>query len=154
MTKNEFIGKINEFKVIRDEHMKLLRDNAKSVFGDITKDIFNDNPQLNSFSWKQYTPYFNDGDTCVFGVNRDYFKLNNSSDNIDEWTLNHENYSKEIDLKDFSFDSIASLKKAYTQIDELLSTFEDDVLCQMFGDHAEITVYRNGVIDVDEYSHD
>jgi hypothetical protein len=154
MTKNEFIAKINEFKVIRDEHMKLLRDNAKSVFGDITKDIFNDNPQLNSFSWNQYTPYFNDGDTCVFGVNRDYYRFNNSCDHVDKWTLNNEQYSKKIDLEDLSFDSIDSIKKAYNEVDELLSMFEDEDLCQMFGDHAEITVYRNGQIDVDEYSHD
>jgi hypothetical protein len=154
MTKNEFIEKINEYKVIRDEHMKLLRDNAKNVFGDITKDIFNDNPQLASFSWNQYTPYFNDGETCEFHVNRDYYKINNCDDNVDNWTLNNEKYSKEIDLERLSFDSIDSLKKAFKQINDLLSMFENADLQQMFGDHAEITVNRNGEIEVDEYSHD
>jgi hypothetical protein len=68
--------------------------------------------------------------------------------------LNNEQYSKEIDLEDLSFDSIDSIKKAYNEVDELLSMFEDEDLRQMFGDHAEINVYRNGQIDVDEYSHD
>lgn len=28
-----------------------------------------DDPTIASFSWSQYTPYFNDGETCVFSVN-------------------------------------------------------------------------------------
>lgn len=28
-----------------------------------------DDPTIHDFGWKQYTPYFNDGEPCVFGAN-------------------------------------------------------------------------------------
>jgi hypothetical protein len=154
MDKNVFLDKIREFKRVMEEHKIMMKENAKNVFSEISKDIFTNNPQLNSFSWNQYTPYFNDGDTCYFSVNRDYYKINESSDNIDSWTLNNEKYSKDLDLVELGFDSLESLKKAYNDIDELMNIFDDSDLEEMFDDHVEITVYRDGRIEVDDYSHD
>lgn len=154
MDKNVFLDKIREVKRVMEEHKIMMKENAKNVFSEISKDIFTNNPQLNSFSWNQYTPYFNDGDTCYFSVNRDYYKINVSNDTIDSWTLNNEKYSKDLDLVELGFDSLESLKKAYNDIDELMNIFDDSDLEDMFDDHAEITVYRDGRIEVDEYMHD
>ena len=149
MDKNVFLDKIREFKRVMEEHKIMMKENAKNVFTEISKDIFTNNPQLNSFSWNQYTPYFNDGETCYFSVNRDYYKINNSDDTIDSWTLNHEVYRQDLDLEELGFDSLESLKKAYNDIDELMNIFDDSDLEEMFGDHAEVTVSRNDGVTVD-----
>ena len=163
MTKNEFIAKINEFKVIRDEHMKMLRDNAKSVFGDITKDIFNDNPQLNSFSWNQYTPYFNDGDTCYFSAHTDYIYVNDELVDDSDWyhpsnitsygkyNTTTKKYEGRVEENNPNYD--AKMSESVNQIIEILSLFDDNFYLQQFGDHIQVKVTRNG-IQTSECDHD
>lgn len=45
---------------------------AKDAVNISVKALFGKYPDLISFSWTQYTPYFNDGDECVFSVYADY----------------------------------------------------------------------------------
>src|ERR1044072_5669755 len=45
---------------------------AQEVFNSGAKAVFADNPIIESFAWTQYTPYFNDGEPCIFSVKRDY----------------------------------------------------------------------------------
>lgn len=37
-------------------------------------------PQVAEVRWEQYTPYFNDGDACVFGTHEFNVRLNNAED--------------------------------------------------------------------------
>ena len=41
-----------------------------------------DDPYIHSFGWNQYTPYFNDGDACVFSVGSPWFR---TVDDLEEW---------------------------------------------------------------------
>src|SRR4051794_30400356 len=46
-----------------------MREKAKALVSEGTKAIFEEYGDIvESFGWTQYTPYFNDGDECVFGV--------------------------------------------------------------------------------------
>lgn len=45
---------------------------AKDAFQEVSAEFFEDNPTIQSFGWTQYTPYWNDGDTCTFSANTDY----------------------------------------------------------------------------------
>ncbi len=154
MDKNQFLDKIKEFKYIQSEHKRMMSENAKNVFSDISKSIFEKNPGLESFAWSQYTPYFNDGETCRFSVNRDYYTINGSEETVDDWTLNNEKYSQQIDLSDYGFETLDQLRAAYNDINELMSIFEDEDLEEMFGDHVEIVVKRDGNILIEDYDHD
>ncbi len=40
----------------------------------VLQPIFDANPTLEAVRWTQYTPYFNDGEPCVFGVNEPYIR--------------------------------------------------------------------------------
>ena len=52
------------------EETKLkLREEFKLIFKDETKELFERYDWLKEIAWSQYTPYFNDGDSCEFGVN-------------------------------------------------------------------------------------
>lgn len=51
---------------------KQMEETAKGLFNEMADDLFKENSALESFSWTQYTPYFNDGDECVFRCQGDY----------------------------------------------------------------------------------
>lgn len=45
-----------------------MQEEAKKVFKVGANELFERYPDMVSFSWRQYTPYFNDGEPCEFGV--------------------------------------------------------------------------------------
>lgn len=48
---------------------KQITAEAKEVFAEASKNIFDKHGDIvHSFGWTQYTPYFNDGEPCVFGT--------------------------------------------------------------------------------------
>ena len=50
---------------------KEFQTTAQALFKETTKEFFDQNPLVNAIVWTQYTPYFNDGDTCEFHVRSD-----------------------------------------------------------------------------------
>lgn len=51
---------------------KQMEETAKGLFKEMSHELFTENPQLVSYSWTQYTPYYYDGDECVFRCQGDY----------------------------------------------------------------------------------
>jgi hypothetical protein len=138
-------------------------DLSSSIFEDFYKYIFEKYPKLESFGWSQYTPYFNDGDTCIFSVNTDYISINDeyvddadwsSKVNIISWgTWNRELrvYEGKVEEPNPKYDN--ELSSASSEISNFLGGFDNDFYLTKFGDHAEITVTKNGV-DISDYEHD
>ena len=122
------------------------RDVAKKAFAEQAEKIFAAHEWVQNFSWTQYTPYFNDGDECIFGAHTDYPSINGVNDIA---------YADEDEiLEEAEAPSLEAAKEAARQIVAFLSAFEDDNLKDMFGDHAIITVSRDGSVDVSHYDHD
>jgi hypothetical protein len=64
------MGKLfNELKDLKAAYDRKLRDEGQAAVKDAFKDFFDQYPEVRSVKWSQYTPYFNDGDACHFGVN-------------------------------------------------------------------------------------
>jgi hypothetical protein len=42
-------------------------------------------PKVKGISWTQYTPYFNDGEPCEFGINADYPQILIEADGEEDW---------------------------------------------------------------------
>jgi hypothetical protein len=136
---------------------------ASDAFDSFCREIFEKHPKVESFGWSQYTPYFNDGDTCTFSANTDYISINGehvddsnwvSEKNITNWgTWNRDLriYEGRVEVPNLDYDP--ELSKGADEITEFLSNFDNDFYITRFGDHAEITVSKDGV-DVDEYEHD
>jgi hypothetical protein len=104
--------------------------------------IFEKYPQVDALRWAQYTPYFNDGDACIFGVGELTIRLvgaDLSSSGYRDGFNEAASYNKE------------SLNKALAewwrsiQLNELFEA--------VFGDHVQVTVTRD-VIDISEYDHE
>lgn len=53
---------------------------GEGLFHECVRQLFKDHPKLDSFSWVEYTPHWNDGDECTFGVHMDSLKINGESD--------------------------------------------------------------------------
>ncbi len=58
---------------LRKAHMAELQKD----FNEIIKLFFDECPKVQAVIWSQYTPYFNDGDECVFSVNEPNFVTKN-----------------------------------------------------------------------------
>ena len=50
---------------------KVFVEDLRKEFPTMFKELFDKSEKIESFSWTQYTPFFNDGDTCEFGVHCD-----------------------------------------------------------------------------------
>ena len=159
-------------KLIADqaELRKQFQDKAQGLFKNITKEFFEKNPGVTAFVWTQYTPYFNDGDTCEFGVNEVVFTNAPDPENIqweeydgDEegvWAATNIKYVLESDRDYYKEDAdkIRAAGGVDTESCELMSEAigsheMSDVMLAMFGDHVKIIATREG-FDVEDYSHD
>ena len=65
--------KFNQLINEQEELRKKFQTTAQELFKETTKEFFSDNPAITAVVWTQYTPYFNDGDTCEFSVNEPTF---------------------------------------------------------------------------------
>ena len=153
------------------ELKRTFQEKATELFKEVTKEFFETNPAITAIKWTQYTPYFADGDPCVFSVNEPTFtnapveELENVSAwgeyegedesiwAVEAYALNStNNYYKEqqeqiaqsggVDIESCSFISKT-----------ICSSEMEDVMCDMFGDHVIVTATRDG-FEVDDYDHD
>lgn len=134
-----------ELKALREQ----AQAKAKSLFEIGTKSIFEKHPKLESWKWSQYTPYFNDGDTCEFGVHKDVNICFNGKEfeDVSDWTFNSENeWAKEAKAEQ-------GLKEAAADISELMKALDDEDFKQMFGDHMEVTMTKDGA-KAEGYEHE
>lgn len=138
-------------------------DLSSGIFEDFYKYIFEKYPTLESFGWTQYTPYFNDGDTTIFSVNTDYISINDEYVDEAKWisevnVINWGNYDRvnktyvgRVEEPNPDYDPV--LAAASNEIVDFLGRFDNDFYLSKFGDHAEITVTKDGV-DISDYDHD
>lgn len=61
------IERLNGLREEIKQKREAINKECKAVFEAEAKTIFERHPKLDSFKWRQYTPYFNDGEECIFG---------------------------------------------------------------------------------------
>ena len=114
---------------------------VKEAFLEASNEVFNKYPNIESFSWTQYTPYFNDGDECTFSAQTQYPQLTFT----DGTEIDIDYGSGDVDAEDV-VEEIAAVKTFLAQFDE--SDYEE-----MFGDHVLVVVSRKGA-KIKGYDHD
>lgn len=145
-----------EIKKIKSELREKLRDN----FHGLTKELFNSYPELDSIGWRQYTPYFNDGEACEFRSAHDYPNINGNDENYGE-SEQPEGVldivklgSEEIYDENWKMVKNPDYNPYYNEIvktvKEFLNQFDDEDMEDLFGDHVIVHITSNGV-DVEEY---
>lgn len=134
----------DDYKAQMKEYRKKMEEEGKSFFIEVLKPMFEKYPELKSLSWSQYTPYFNDGDACVFRSNASYPSIQFS---IDEEL---EDYDEE---SWYSDDDKSPEAECYRSAVSILDSFDDEDYEMLFGDHVKVIVTREG-IETEEYEHD
>lgn len=128
---------------------KEFQEKASSAMKEAFTDFFMNNPNVMGIAWTQYTPYFNDGDECIFNVNEAYFTLNNVKPEDFSGCYDEENFHDSWSAKQNSIDHAAEVLNFWKE----LMTIPDEVFKETFGDHVEIYATREG-FKVEEYDHD
>ncbi|WP_078978479.1 hypothetical protein [Embleya scabrispora] len=125
-----------------------------------------DDPTIIEFGWRQYTPYFADGDVCEFGVHGLWFRTDIDDEDASTWDLEvfgHPSLGEEPGTwdetaRDYVVGPYEGPDKArYERCRNLASAITDSafehVLLAAFGDHAQVTVRKDG-IEVETYEHE
>lgn len=106
-----------------------------------SENLFAKYPGLESFGWTQYTPYFMDGDPCVFGIKN--AQMNGSYCEVGYYDMNDAEYFDGMDDAMIEIESFLKNIRKY-----------ENALLTIFGDHALITIRRDGELEVTKYSHE
>jgi hypothetical protein len=72
---NSIQAKIDEMNQKISDLQKELTEFSKKGFSEVFREFFDKNPQIENIFWRQYTPYFNDGEPCEFSVHDVSFTL-------------------------------------------------------------------------------
>lgn len=125
------------------------RQEAQKILTPGLRAFLEANPEIEALRWTQYTPYFNDGEPCEFGVGDLYYKLvggdPEDGDDCDGF-LYLSTYGKPKDwVKPQWYTDLEALARALGKAELELAA--------AFGDHVRVTVTREGV-DTDDYDHD
>ena len=132
-------------------------------------EFFDACPEIKAIVWTQYTPYFNDGESCEFGVNDPEFKAFGQMDEDEDEDDFGYQYGDSCYLSNLEFkrdgrtwrkppippqtltEREAAIVKAAREIKSIFS--EDDLFETVFGDHVIVRATRAG-FEIEEYSHD
>lgn len=146
---------------------------AQAMFKETMKEFFDKNPGITALKWTQYTPYFNDGDACVFSVN-DVTFTNASADELENVTAwgEYEGEDESVWVAQNVAYVLNSGSKYYVNeaariraaggvdedscelINKMISSNEmEEIMQEMFGDHVQVTATRDG-FEVTDYEHD
>lgn len=177
-TREELEAKLKELRKEERKIQKELGEVAKKAFKVGYKELFEKYPDLKSFSWTQYTPYFNDGDPCYFGswhqeaecvlINGE--ELKEVCKKKRRWHLIESVWCaekkgeyrtwgdksliyKEEEYEPGHYEVAMKVSKLYEPVLEFLSQFRDEDMEEMFGDHVEVTVTLDGVYK-EHFDHD
>jgi hypothetical protein len=163
----------DKFIADQAEMQRKFQEQAQALFKEITKEFFDKNPGITGVVWTQYTPYFNDGDTCEFSVGDPTFtnapidELSSvlygeyDGDTEGVWAAESVGHVLTSAYKWKWYEETADLIKASGGVDAescnlfakaVCSSEMRDVMKAMFDDHSKVIATRDG-FDVDGYDH-
>lgn len=168
--------KLNELSTsILDLKAKAAKQ-GQQLFSEACAEVFESLPNLVSFSWKQYAPYFNDGEPCEFSVWADYPDVVIKHEGklvklVGLWQTSYKGAAKGVSFDDSEFvdgtdddeelerisehleqnsKDLVSILVALKPILHFLSANEE-VAEEAFGNDSIVIVSRDGV-EVEDYS--
>lgn len=129
-----------------------------------------DDPHTVEFGWRQYTPYFNDGEPCIFSAGYTWIRTDGDEEGVPhdelqledyessclrprEWVSHQHDHGGHYESRQREPWQVALHEKG-TDLERALTDGSFyNVLLGAFGDHAEITVRRSG-IEIEFFEHE
>ena len=163
--------KIGELLAEQTELKRKFQVQAQEMFKGVTKEFFEKNPGVTAVVWEQYTPYFNDGDTCTFEVHEPVFTNSPNGEDVSPWgeyegeeegiwacinvgcvLASNRSYDKETASTILAAGGVdAASCDAFSRM--INSSVMKGIFLAMFADHVKVTATREG-FDVEDYEHD
>jgi hypothetical protein len=140
-------AKIEAFKEKIETLRKELQGEMSKALTEGFGELWAKYPNLQSIGWRQYSPYFNDGDECVFSAHVDSYSLYVNGKDLDGYDGDEED-------EDAAPLSTAEQEEIADAAAEILEAFDNDFFQTTWGNHVKVTLRRDGTSDVDEYYHD
>jgi hypothetical protein len=143
---------IKEYLEKKRELEQATKKNGKQIVHDFVKEFMAENPQVQAIRWYQYTPYFNDGEACVFSVQDAHFSVTEpSEEDMDQ-------HPEESDAWVNVYNAEGNAKKAYTAFNKTICGDLESLMETAFGDHVHVIVLKDSkgklTFRVDHYEHD
>lgn len=133
-----------QFKQQRAAYQTAVKEQIFEVFRH-----FIENTEFVRIQWSQYTPYFNDGDTCEFNKHEnEYFLANPVLFGEDE-----DAHDDETEFYGYGVPDDDPRKVAMEALETFLDEIEESTWYDIFGDHVQVIITSEG-IEVEEYDHD
>ena len=117
-----------------------LSEFGKTALSKEFKKAFAAHPDLKAIQWRQYTPYFNDGDPCRFHTHDFDMKFADTPEDAGD---NEDGFESTYGDR---YESPAA--KAVSAVGRI----DDEVYLAVFGDHCRVTATRTG-FEVEGYDH-
>ena len=160
MDTEAFENDINEFKSTMESFREEMKVKFNDIFKKVFKQYFDKYPHIEMITWAQYTPYFNDGEECIFGVGDPYavtkkgyedpenegfagYDWENAEDSVDYFAT----WSGPKDNNEYCPEA-----KDLRKIGQFLSDGSEWLKAGL-GDHIAVKVFRDK-IETQEYEHD
>lgn len=118
-----------------------LSEFGKAALSEEFKKTFDAHPDLIAIRWRQYTPYFNDGDPCTFRLGDFDMKFPDTPEDGGDCEDGFESTYGE------------RRKSPVAEAVSALGRIDRQVYESVFGDHCTVTATREG-FEVEEYEHD
>lgn len=155
--KPSFDSLIESLHEVKEQARKSGKELLQQAFGD----IFEKYPEVQSVRWAQYTPYFNDGAACVFGIDNFQVLLSAPKVPAEEPEEPYDEDENDVDEDDGWVDlwSVSSGKLLSKEALDVLSKMEKqltdnaEIVETIFGNDCQVTVSRESTT-VDSYDHD
>lgn len=140
----------------QEQIRKEMQEHGKTALKEAFKAFFDENPTCDAVRWRQYTPYFNDGEACTFRVGEAYVRMKNveldlesMSDYGDDFDNYSSYYAEKGEYDDLTQEQIEAWKKAGNDADEIVGGCDEELFKMTFGDHVKVTATREG-FEIDE----
>jgi hypothetical protein len=167
---SELQKKYNKLITDQRELQRQFQEQAQALFKETTAEFFNLNPGIGAVVWTQYSPFWNDGEECVFSVNTPTFTnatgndLNDvtgwgeyDGDNDDIWAVDNLPYVLtsgrdyyETNKQKILAGPAVDVESCKLFSDLIQSSEFENVMLAMFDNHVKVIATRDG-FDVEEY---
>jgi len=152
---------VGEFEQQLKELQKKYSAIISEKLTEILKSYFDTDTECAKITWTQYTPFFNDGEECIFSVNEpNFFSINFNEEEYngyyegDLYATNSYRDDRVYDYAIKTYRPATAMEMQRGKLSKLLqSSGVQSVLKLTFGDHAKVTVTREGITS-EEYDHD
>lgn len=136
---------VDEYQLAKDKALKAFKQELKPAL----KAFMAAHPEILYIHFVQYTPYFNDGDPCVFGMG-DLTAQLKSADGSDPNPSEDMYYEDDNTLYAYGDKHPISLELA--KLTNIMN-HNKEIMEAIFGDHAHVIITADS-ITVEEYNHD